>query len=422
MPRYAGRPELLLCGLLLGGCATGTPPPAVATPTASAQAPPTATWTPSTTPTATTTPTPTFPADALVDADGLNLRAGPDTMHPSRDVLLRGTPVALEGRSHDDRWLAVRSPADDRGWISAEFVTLRRDLAGVPTQITPTPPPSPTPTAIPMDPSRPLVLVPPAVAQGEPVLIRLREPGAERVVALLDTVEVPLHRLDGDRWAGIIPASPDIAPGQQPVYLTVIRPGGEAVPMTEMLTLRDGHYPEETITLDLEQTPERAAWIDPAVRDGELARLTELTRPVGAERFWSGTWRAPITPTVSSLFGGKRDYNAGAYRGRHSGLDLRARMGAPIRAPARGRVVLVETFVVLGNAVWLDHGWGVYSGYGHLGEPRVAVGDWVEPGDVLGLAGASGAVTGPHLHWEVRVAGVPVHPARWLERDVGFAP
>jgi murein DD-endopeptidase MepM/ murein hydrolase activator NlpD len=404
---------------MLVGCTPATPTP---TATATTAASATATWTPSVTPTPSPSPTPTFPADAIVAAEGLNLRAGPNTLHPIRELLRRGTPVALLGRSHDDAWLSVRSPAESTGWLSAEFLELRRDLQTVPTQPTPTSPPTPTPTPIPMDPAQPLVLVPPAVAQGEPLLVRLREPNAERVVALLDQQELALQRVDDQTWAGVLAAPADISPGQQPVFLTIIRPGGETVPLNAMLTLHSGGYAEETINLDLAETPERAAWIDPAVRNGELERLRALSATVSPEKLWSGVWRAPVTVTVSSAFGTFRDYNDGSYAGRHSGLDLRAASGTPILAAARGRVVAAEAFAVLGNAVWLDHGWGVHSGYGHLSQILVQPGAIVERGAIIGLAGATGAVTGPHLHWEVRVAGIPVHPARWLERDLATLP
>ena len=338
----------------------------------------------------------------MVEAEGLNLRAGPNRLHPVRELLRRGTPVALLGRSHDDAWLSVRSPAENTGWLSADFLRLRRELDTVPTQPTPTSPPTLTPTPIPMDPGQALVLVPPAVAQGEPLMVRLREPNAERVVALLDELEMPLHRVDDETWAGVLAAPADIAPGQQPVYVTVIRPGGETVPHSAMLTLHSGRYTEERILLDLADTPERARWIDPEVRSGELARLREMSAPINPERLWSGIWTAPVTGTVSSAFGTRRDYNAGSFAGRHAGLDLRAPAGAAVLAAARGRVVMTGTLEILGNAVWLDHGWGVHSGYGHLSEILVAPGEIVGAGcgarprrRQRGRDGAAPALGGP---------------------------
>ena len=151
--------------------------------------------------------------------------------------------------------------------------------------------------------------------------------------------------------------------------------------------------------------------------------MLPLWRTVTRERLWHGPWRTPMTTTLlSSPFGTHRNYNDGTYNGFHNGVDFRARPGTPIHAPARGRVALAETQKVFGNTVWIDHGWGVYSGYAHLDHWTVEVGRVVEPGDVIGAVGATGAVTGPHLHWEVRVLGVATAPLGWTLRDVGAVP
>ena len=86
-----------------------------------------------------------------------------------------------------------------------------------------------------------------------------------------------------------------------------------------------------------------------------------------------------------------------------------------ILAPAAGTVVFAGPMTVRGNATMMDHGWGVYTGYLHQSEILVKVGDKVTPGQVIGLVGGTGRVTGPHLHWEVWVGGVQVDPLEWLE-------
>ena len=83
-------------------------------------------------------------------------------------------------------------------------------------------------------------------------------------------------------------------------------------------------------------------------------------------------------------------------------------------ACATGRVALVDKLTIRGNAVYLDHGLGVYSGYLHLSQLHVRVGEPVERGQVVGQVGATGFANGPHLHWEVRVGGVNVAPAEWI--------
>jgi murein DD-endopeptidase MepM/ murein hydrolase activator NlpD len=85
-------------------------------------------------------------------------------------------------------------------------------------------------------------------------------------------------------------------------------------------------------------------------------------------------------------------------------------------APAPGRVVLAEMLKVRGNTTIIDHGWGIFTAYLHQSEIQVSVGDRVETGQIIGLVGGTGRVTGPHLHWEVWVGGVPVDPIEWTER------
>jgi len=94
-----------------------------------------------------------------------------------------------------------------------------------------------------------------------------------------------------------------------------------------------------------------------------------------------------------------------------------AAAGVPVYAPARGVVVLAEPLAVRGQAVILDHGWGVFSGFWHLSQIDVTVGQEVERGQPIGLVGNTGLSTGPHLHWEVQVRSVPVDPVQWTKES-----
>lgn len=412
--RFAlGLAALILPGLV--GCGSARPG-STATPRDTLT--PSVTPTASDTPTPTLTPTPTFPVDALVRIDALNVRAGPDTQHPVLEVAARRTPVAIEGRDDSGAWFAVRLPSQIQGWLSADYVELRRDYAGIPTQPTPSPPPSPTATAIPMDPSLPLIALPPVVAQGDPLLVRLRAEDAVQVVAAFDDRQAGFVEVAPGSFAGILSAALDTNPGEQPVYLTVIDDAGNS--RTEQIGIRiqNGGYPTEAIELD----EELLGLLDPALGDAELARLTEIWSVVTPEKLWQGVWLPPVAGGLSSGFGTLRDYSGGRLSSRHTGLDLRGPTGTAVLAPARGRVALAEALPVRGNCVWLDHGWGVYSGYFHLSEIAVVPGELVEPGARIGAVGATGRVTAPHLHWELRVLGEAANPVQWLMRDVGQVP
>jgi murein DD-endopeptidase MepM/ murein hydrolase activator NlpD len=147
----------------------------------------------------------------------------------------------------------------------------------------------------------------------------------------------------------------------------------------------------------------------------KVAQLRTLRTP---ERWWEYPFRWPIEASVTSYFGSRRSYGAG-FTSYHEGTDFQGETGAPVLAPASGVVVLAEPLVVRGNAILIDHGWGVVSGYWHLSRIDVAVGQQVAPGDPIGALGNTGLSTGPHLHWELWVNGKAVSALQWV---TDFAP
>jgi murein DD-endopeptidase MepM/ murein hydrolase activator NlpD len=158
--------------------------------------------------------------------------------------------------------------------------------------------------------------------------------------------------------------------------------------------------------------------IDPAVTGEEDRRVASVVAPVGPDRLWEGAFQFPVSnyEAFPSRFGSRRSYNDSGYFYYHAGLDFYyTSADDTIRAPARGIVVYAGLLTVRGNTTFIDHGWGVYTGYLHQSEILVAPGDLVEVGQVIGRVGDTGRVTGPHLHWEIWVGGVPVNPLEWVE-------
>jgi hypothetical protein len=152
----------------------------------------------------------------------------------------------------------------------------------------------------------------------------------------------------------------------------------------------------------------------------ERARLFELWSQAGPTPQWSAPFRLPITDylEITSLYGARRSYNGGPYNSSHEGVDFAAYGGTAVYAPAAGTIAIAEPLTVRGNAVIIDHGLGVYSGYYHLSALSVSPGDHVEPGQQVGAVGSTGFSTGNHLHWDFLVAGQWVDALAWTNQDM----
>jgi len=209
-----------------------------------------------------------------------------------------------------------------------------------------------------------------------------------------------------------------LAPGFYPIMIDGELPGGEKFSYAQQIFVKDGGYVIDPV---LTVSPET---IDPAVTRPEDAQWQALISPVTPEKFWEGKFRAPVPPEFAecypSRFGSRRSYNGSAYDYFHTGLDFCGNKTTDIYAPAAGVVVFAGPLTVRGNATVIDHGQGVYTGYLHQSEIFVEAGDRIEPGQLIGKIGATGRVTGPHLHLEVWVGGVQVDPMQWLEESFPF--
>jgi hypothetical protein len=219
--------------------------------------------------------------------------------------------------------------------------------------------------------------------------------------------EIPLAaNREGDGFTGLIGVDVETAPGDYSVSVTVTR-GAEA-PVTGALEL--GIAPKQFRTRRLTVAP---SFVDPppaAVKriSVEAERLEALFgKATLAEEV--GPFRMPVTASPGNTFGARSIFN-GQARNPHGGVDFGSPAGAPIVAPGPGVVALAEDLYFTGNTVVLDHGRGLYSVLAHLSKIAVSEGDRVEAGDAVGAVGATGRVTGPHLHWGARLNGARVDP------------
>ncbi len=151
-----------------------------------------------------------------------------------------------------------------------------------------------------------------------------------------------------------------------------------------------------------------------AATEARIARENARARDVGRKAhetppLWTLPFLRPRASAVTSRFGSGRMFN-GTVTSRHLGVDFRGAVGAPVNAANRGVVAMVDDFFLAGAVVYIDHGGGLVTSYFHLSEINVAAGDTVERGQQIGLVGASGRVTGPHLHWSGRYGTLTVNP------------
>jgi len=196
-------------------------------------------------------------------------------------------------------------------------------------------------------------------------------------------------------------------PGSYPVTLTdsqgvALRPvrSYRIKVLSQKFGTQELNLPRETVDLD----PPTIARVE-----REQAEVVALLDKITEEKLWESGFLVPTEGKIAGTFGLKRIMN-GQPRSPHSGEDIAAPLGAEVHASNTGKVILADDLFFSGKSIILDHGWGIYTMYFHLSEIGVHPGGIVRKGQLIGRVGASGRVTGPHLHWGLRLAGARVNP------------
>jgi murein DD-endopeptidase MepM/ murein hydrolase activator NlpD len=221
----------------------------------------------------------------------------------------------------------------------------------------------------------------------------------------------PLHfSRTATGWEALAAAPLDM--GLQLDLLVKIARGNEVDSSRSKVPIAKGSYALEKLTV----APRFGTPPDSALQ----ARMNrERERALAVSRASHSTprlWKDILTPRdtrITSAFGSGREFN-GQIQSRHTGTDFAGAVGSPVRAAARGVVALVDTFYLAGRVIYIDHGEGLVSAYFHLSRQAVAPGDTVAAGQQIGSVGATGRVTGPHLHWVVRYGAISVDPLSFL--------
>ena len=206
------------------------------------------------------------------------------------------------------------------------------------------------------------------------------------------------------------------APGDYEFSVSATVENGEHVGCTATLAVRAGKFATESLTVQKQFVEPNEQQAQRAVAEQE--KLRQIFDHITPEKLWHGPFRLPLTGGVRGTSFGKRRILNGQPRSPHTGADFPAPTGTPIHATQSGCVVLAEELYFSGNTVIIDHGLGIYSLYGHLSATDVAVGDSVKAGAVIGKVGATGRVTGPHLHWGVTVNKARVNPIQLVAETV----
>mgnify|MGYP002777166212 FL=1 len=232
-----------------------------------------------------------------------------------------------------------------------------------------------------------------------------------------------------------INATPVVSLGKQqyPTFLVGANQFRALLPTTPLdrpatLQIRaSGGGEEKTVAVQLRarRFPTQSIWLPPGKgndgTDYEFDRVDAFKKLVTPEKFWKGAFLKPNQGPITTVYGVRRYYNGEFAKDYyHRGVDYAGAHGSPVVAPAAGRVALVgrvsQGFQLHGNTVGVDHGQGVLSIFLHLSRIDVKEGQFVQAGQVIGAVGATGASTGPHLHWGLYVHGLSVDPLPWRTR------
>ena len=232
--------------------------------------------------------------------------------------------------------------------------------------------------------------------------------------AMARDANLPLAYLWGGAYLGLVPAP--LRTEEVAIEISVTLADGTKINQSLALQVTKRDFPATQLRVASRFTAPDQATLRRIRREQSYVR--GVLRSASDEPLWNGPFILPLEGVTTSAYGQRRLFN-NELRSQHTGLDVDGDTGDPVLASNSGRVVISRDLFFNGQAVFIDHGLGFYTGYFHLSKREVDEGQWVEKGDVVGLVGATGRVTGPHLHWALYVQGAALDPLSLL--DPGFA-
>jgi murein DD-endopeptidase MepM/ murein hydrolase activator NlpD len=246
-----------------------------------------------------------------------------------------------------------------------------------------------------------------AIQPGELVVVSIAAPAkTRRVTVRAFDRAFPGYDAGGGRWSALVGVDLDVKPGSYTVVADV-----DGSTTTRAITVQPKTFPSRRLTVNPDFVTPPPAALEQIERDARL--LEAAWRGSAGERLWTLPFVRPVDDAANSAFGSRSIFN-GQRRNAHGGADFLSAAGTPIHAPSAGAVLIARDLYYSGNTVVIDHGLGLFSTLAHLSAFDVHEGDRVTAGQLVGRVGATGRVTGPHLHWAVRANGARVDPLSLL--------
>jgi murein DD-endopeptidase MepM/ murein hydrolase activator NlpD len=263
--------------------------------------------------------------------------------------------------------------------------------------------------------TKPVVSLTPSIVEaGSPELIAIAALHAKDVNGEWLGQKIEFFRR-GEKWIALAGVDVAGAVGPSTLRITAELDEGGSLDLSQTVEVHPAHYRTGRLTVQpkfVEPGPDELKVI---AADAELK--AKVFGASAAEPLWHGDFRAPVRATPTDSFGTRRMFN-GKLASIHKGMDFRAPKGTVVRASNSGVVVLARQLYYEGNCVVIDHGLGLYTLSMHFSRIDVREGQHVAAGDRLGLSGATGRVTGPHLHWAVRWEGAYLDPGKLLRMNL----
>ncbi len=260
----------------------------------------------------------------------------------------------------------------------------------------------------------------PEPTQGSLLLLELRtatQP-VTAIKATWDSREIPFWQEPKPNekspavWRALLGVDLELKPENYALTLAAKTESTEEIPCSATIDVKEGKFATESLKVApnfVEPNPEQLARAE-----AERQRLRAIFATITPDRLWDGTFHYPLTGVTTGGNFGKRRILNGKAGSPHGGVDFPAPAGTPVYAAQRGRVVLAEPLYFSGNTVIVDHGLGLYTFYAHFESISVQPGELVDTGALLGKVGATGRVTGPHLHWGATVNRARTNPLQLI--------